>query len=89
MPYMVDVGYMEDQTPTHSAQEILSDKDDIGDREVFLVLASDQDPVVAVELAALPPSPGGFLPQALEDRTVTPVEYLHIASLISRPPPAV
>ena len=89
IPYLVDVGYMEDQTPTHSAQETLSDKDDIGDGDVLVAFGSAQDHAIAADPAASPARPGSFRPDNFKNRTVTPVEYLNLASLISRPPPSV
>jgi hypothetical protein len=89
IPYLVDVGYMEDQTPTHSAQETLSDKDDIGEGDVFLAFGPEQDHAVAMEPAVVPPTHHPVPPDIFQDRTVAPIEYLNIASLISRPPPSV
>lgn len=89
LPYLVDVVYMEDQTPTHSAQETLTDKDNIGEGDVFIAFGADEGHVATAEPTALEPSFGPFPRDNRHDRTVSPVKYLSIASLTSRPPPSV
>jgi hypothetical protein len=87
LPYLVDVGYAWDLTPTHSAQEILSDKDNDIDDEVSLGLAYVQDNAVVIETISLLPGLLALRPERFRERALSPFEYLSIASLISRPPP--
>lgn len=86
LPYIVDVGYMEDNTPTHSAQEILSDNDATPESETFLVTIYVLDNLVVIDSADLHASSSP--PAVFLERPVAPFEYLNIASLISRPPPS-
>jgi hypothetical protein len=89
LPYLVDVGYMEDHTPTHSAQEILSDEDDTAEGEQFLVFTDELNHPAEIESIDLHASFGSFHPDRFLDRTVAPFQHLSIAPLISRPPPLV
>lgn len=89
LPYLVDVVYMEDHTPTHSAQEILSDKDDNAERESFQVFIYDLIKFVEFESVNLRAESALFHPDRFLERTVAPFEYLSIVSLISRPPPSI
>lgn len=93
LPYLVDIAYMDDLTPTHSAQEIVIDKDKDFDDEVvvasadwqhnrpFLLLDSADGPLEGLQ------RPSFSQDRDDVDRAVEPFEYLITASLISRPPP--
>ncbi len=86
---IVGLLYMEDQTPTHSAQEILGDEDHPGKHGLLLVLNDDSDDPILLESVALDPTTGLFRPDRIQNRTVGRIEPYSIASLTSRPPPAV
>lgn len=86
LPYLVDVAYCEDLSPSHNAQAVLGDGEEV-------------DPSEAKDCASLPDDPFDHLsspcalwkaglsrPFCKATASVSP-QYLLIASLISRPPP--
>jgi hypothetical protein len=86
LPYLVDVAYLGDLTPTHSAQEIINDKDKDYDEQVLVVFTDYELDHVGIRASEYD-LPLSFLAEDDVDRAVLPFEYLMTASLISRPPP--
>jgi len=84
IPYLVDVAYYGDFTPTHYAQENISlDDDDRSDAQESLICPVDQQD-----------TGGNDSLQHAEDhvaykldQSIVPPEHLFIISLTSRPPP--
>ena len=86
LPYITDIPYLDDQTPTQDAEENskVEAKTEAGHENIFLVGADVQiDSVVG----------HGFTPQDIYKRIsypirgTPPVQRLCLASLISRAPP--
>lgn len=85
LPYVVDVAYYGDLTPTHSAQENIKKSDDDGSyAQDSYLCADDQAHSGEAGLTLHDPVVQYY---ALE-KTIFPPQYLYLASLASRPPPA-
>lgn len=87
LPYLVDVAYYGDFTPTHFAQENLIDENpEALDDKGLSLIADDQDDAVVIKIS----SPAQWHTRTQNRsfaRDVSPPQYLVAASLISRPPP--
>jgi hypothetical protein len=88
IPYLVDVGYLGDATPTHAAQEISTDynKESFDD---ILATFANVTATVALEEQETLPSPLSGSESDSDDTPLAPYGYLSVASLISRPPPGI
>ena len=87
LPYFVDVAYHGDGDPTPYAQAIVTDgqEDDSAEDEDSLLPADDQEKsVIELGLTLRDASTQRGDPA----RTVFPLQYLFLAALTSRPPPA-
>ena len=86
LPYLVDVAYYGDLTPTHYAQENSNDgeKVDSSDDQASLLCADDQ--AYSGEAGFTIQDVG--TPCNAPPRAVLPPPYLFLAALTSRPPPA-
>ena len=87
LPYLVDVVYLGDLTPTHSAQEITCDKEKDSEERLVVSSTEYQLALIIVGVRECAPDYPSFLAEDDVDRAVLPFEYLTTASLISRPPP--
>ena len=88
IPYLVDVGYLGDATPAHAAQEISIDNTKESFDDILATFANVIASVAFEEQDTLPPP----LSNSESDSNDTPLAaygYLSVASLISRPPPAI
>jgi hypothetical protein len=89
VPYLVDVVYLGDLTPTHFAQELATeDKDseitfDTG--WLSTSVAADNSYLYEHSLVICPPRNVVII---LSNAKIFPLQYLDSASLISRPPPS-
>jgi len=89
VPYLVDVVYLGDLTPTHFAQELATeDKDseiayDTG--WLSTSVAADNAPVYEHSLVICPPRNVVII---LSNAKIFSLQHLASASLISRPPPS-
>ena len=90
LPYLVDVAYYGDFTPTHFAQKNVNDGED-GEEDLFAdgrgspFFADDQaHSGVEVGLSSL----DSYTQSSALASAVLPSHYLFVASLTSRPPPA-
>lgn len=86
LPYLVDVAYYGDLTPTHYAQESLNNKKDVDrvDAQEFPLCADD--PAHAGEAGFTLQDAGAQCSHP--PSTVLSPHYLFVVSLTSRPPPA-
>jgi hypothetical protein len=88
LPYLVDVVYYGDFTPTHFAQETFIEEDAQAlDDKGLSFIADDQDDAVVIKIS----SPAQWHTRTQNRsfaRDVSPPQYLVAASLISRPPPS-
>lgn len=88
LPYLLDVAYYGDFTPTHFAQENLIDENPeaLDDKELSII-ATDQDEAVVIKVSS-PAQRHSSTQHRCSGGDVSPPQYLIAASLISRPPPA-
>lgn len=88
LPYLVDVAYYGDFTPTHFAQENAIEEDILSlDDKGASHVGDQQDNVVASEIV-IPVEPCTCMQDRPPAGSPFPRQYLISASLISRPPPA-
>jgi hypothetical protein len=86
LPYLVDVVYLDDLAPTHSAQEIVSDKDRDFDDEIRVAAVDVQQSERLIEHSDFLARRPSFLRKGA-DSAFGRFEHLITASLISLPPP--
>jgi len=86
LPYLVDVAYCEDLTPSHSAQALLGDASeaDPSETKAAIPLVGDQYALAGIQWAVLKKD---VLCQAFQSRMVVVAQHLSLALLTSRPPP--
>jgi hypothetical protein len=87
LPYIVDVAYYGDLTPTHYAQENLTEgkKVDLSDARTSLLYADDQEQSIEAGIT-LQDAPTTCRPPVW---AVFPPQYLLFSWCTSRPPPAI
>jgi len=87
LPYLVDVAFYGDYTPTHYAQEIVADEDtqDIDDKN-FSSAPTDQSHLLLIE-TPLPDRPHISAKDRGSSWAIFPLQLLISSLLISRPPP--
>lgn len=87
LPYIIDVAYYGDFTPTHFAQENLIDEDpEALDDKGLSLIADDQDDAVDIKISSHAQRHTGTRDR-FSAGDVSPPQNLVAASLISRPPP--
>ncbi len=87
LPYLIDVAYYGDFTPTHFAQENLinEDADPIEDKELLVISTHEGDAdLVKFGFAAAPLL---WILERFSVRDVSSPQHLSSVSVISRPPP--
>src|SRR5262249_18366422 len=88
LPYLVDVAFYGDFTPTHYAQETSLDEplQDVDGRDSTLI--GDDHTKVSQRNLYEPTLRSTFRHDLFAVRAISPFEYLMSASLLSLPPPA-
>jgi hypothetical protein len=87
LPYLVDVAFYGDFTPTHYAQEIVSDEDpQNSDDQNFSSATNDQAHLLLIE-TPLPDRPHISAKDRGSSWAISPLQPLISSLLISRPPP--
>src|SRR5438309_10798951 len=86
LPYLVDVAYCEDLTPSHFAQAVLGDGEEVDHSEakVYVLVPVDQVDHIGSGCAGWK---AGSQWHACRARVWVPPQNLLLASLTSRPPP--
>ena len=86
LPYLVDVVYCEDLTPSHFAQAVLGEGEDVDppDTKAGMVVPGDQFDCFGTASAVWRT---GLACQVGQARALVPSQFTLLASLTSRPPP--